>query len=370
MFPFRTLLTALLVPACMAADSIQVYFGTSSKESKGIYRAAFNTKNGKLTKPIAVAEIRNPGFLAMNAARTRLYAVATLNEPVVASYAIEGDGALSLLSTAVIGDGGAAHISVHPSGRFLLTAQYGGGSTAVFPIADDGAVQERSQLIEHTGGSKVVGKRQNSPHPHWTGYSPDGAYAFVPDLGTDRIHIYKVDAEKASLSPHGHAESVAGGGPRHMRFSTDGRFIYLLNELSLSLTTFSYDAATGTTERLSTTPALSEETKAKEGFNSASEILVHPNGKFVYSANRGNDSVTVYAANSQTGGLSVREVEPVRGSWPRNINLDPTANWLLAAGAHSNSVAVFAIDGTTGELTFQTRGIVNVPGPICILFWK
>ena len=155
-----------------------------------------------------------------------------------------------------------------------------------------------------------------------------------------------------------------------MRFSVDGKFIYLLNELSLSVTTFRYDAATGTTTRQSTTPALSEEAKAKEAFNSAAEILVHPNGRFVYSSNRGNDSVTVYLADTATGRLSVTEVEPIRGAWPRNINLDPSGRWLLAAGAHSNTISVHAIDQASGELTYQTRSVINVPGPICVVFQK
>ena len=153
-----------------------------------------------------------------------------------------------------------------------------------------------------------------------------------------------------------------------MKFSIDGRFIYLLNELSLSVTTFAYDSQEGTTKRRRTTPALRKKTKANEAFNSASEILTHPNGEFVYSANRGNDSITVYTANMKTGRLRVSEVESIRGSWPRNFNLDPTGKWLLAAGAHSNTISIFAIDQETGNLTFQTRGLVNVPGPICILF--
>ena len=136
------------------------------------------------------------------------------------------------------------------------------------------------------------------------------------------------------------------------------------------MTTFQYDSAAGTTTRLSTTPALSEEVKAKEVFNSAAEILVHPNGRFIYSSNRGNDSVTSYLTDSTTGFLTVTEVEPIRGSWPRNINIDPAGRWLLAAGAHSNTISVHAIDQSTGELTFQRKSTINVPGPICILFVK
>ena len=351
-----------------STETVDVYFGTGGRESKGIYHAKFDTDSGKLNPASLAAEIGSPGFLALHPNGQSLYAVGNVGGPGVAAYSIGQDGKLTLLNTELIGDGGGAHIAVHPSGKFLLTAQYGGGSVALFPIASDGSVKKRAQLAEHEGGSRVVGNRQNSPHPHWAGYSPDGKFAFIPDLGLDQIVIYKVDENQPAIHTHGVAQSIPGGGPRHMRFSIDGRFIYLLNELSLSVTTFAYDKSKGTTERLTTTPALSEAVKAKEAFNSASEILVHPNGKFVYSANRGNDSVTVYQANPTTGKLNVQEVEPIRGSWPRNINLDPTGKWLLAAGAHSNTVSVFAINQQNGELTFQTRGLINVPGSICILF--
>ena len=153
-----------------------------------------------------------------------------------------------------------------------------------------------------------------------------------------------------------------------MRFSVNGKFIYLLNEFSLSVTTFKYDASTGAATRLSTTPALSDEVINKEVFNSAAEILVHPNGRFVYSSNRGNDSITSYIADPETGLLTVNEVEPIRGAWPRNISMDRSGRWLLAAGAHSNTISVFTIDQTTGELTYKPKSIINVPGPICILF--
>lgn len=361
------ILNLVLVSAVQAKD-IDVYFGTGDQGSRGIYSAVLNTESGHLSPARLVAEIGAPGFLTLHPDRKTLYAVSASGEPGVAAYKIEGNGELNLRSKEPIGDGDSAHISVHPSGKFLLTAQYGGGSVALFPIANDGSVQPRSQLIKHKGGSGVVGNRQDSPHPHWVGFSPDGRFAFVPDLGLDQIIIYRVNEKEPALEFHGVAQSVAGGGPRHMRFSTDGQFIFLLNELSLSVTTFAYNAADGTTERLTTTPALTEAVKAKEAFNSASEILTHPNGRFIYSANRGHDSVSVYHADPATGSLVVSEVEPVRGSWPRNINLDPSGKWLLAAGANSNTISVFEVDPESGELTFQTKGIINVPNPICILF--
>lgn len=361
---------AMLVSGVTAAP-VDVYFGTGGGGAKGIYRAKFDSETGKLSGIELAAEIKGPGFLALHPDGKHLYAVASGG---VAAFEIVAGGGLKFVNKSAIGDGGGTHLAIHPSGKLLITAQYGGGSVAVFPLGGDGQVGERVQLLKHEGGSKVVQGRQEKPHPHWTGFSADGRFAFVPDLGMDAIVIYAVDQIKggdpAGLRQIGVAMSVPGGGPRHMRFSADGKFVYLLNELALSVTTFGYDAQTGKLNQLGTVPSLSEAVKAKETFNSASEILVHPSGEFIYSANRGNDSVTVYRADPSKGELEVVEVEPIRGAWPRNINLDPSGKWLLAAGANSNTVSVFAVDQETGELAFSRGSVWNVPGVICVLFGK
>lgn len=359
-----------LVGAALVARAapVPVYFGTGGPGAKGIYRATFDPANGKLTAAELAAEIGSPGFLTLNPAGTRLYAVAnTPAGPGAIGYKIGHGGALELINASPTGDGGGAHLAVHPSGKFLLTAQYGGGSVALFPLDADGRLGA-AQLTKHQGGSGVVKPQQEKPHAHWVGFSPDAKYALVPDLGLDRIMIYKIDLDRPALVPHGHAESIPGGGPRHMRFSPDGKFIYLLNELSLSVSSFAWDASTGTAKRLGNVPALTVEQKAKEAFNSAAEILVHPSGRFVYSSNRGHDTVTVYRADPATAALQVIQVQPVRGAFPRNIALSPDAGWLLAAGADSNTVSVHKLNPSTGELTYQTKGVINVPAPICILF--
>jgi 6-phosphogluconolactonase len=356
--------------SAVRAEKLSVFFGTGGPGADGIYQSVFDTESGKLGAAKRAAEIDGPGFLALHPDGDKLYAVGNVEGgPGVAGYRIGAGGELSLIGQALIGDGGGAHVAVHPSGKFLLTAQYGGGSVALFPLDAEGKLGA-AQLSKHEGGSGVVEKRQEAPHPHYCGFSPDGRFALVPDLGLDQIVIYKVNLEGPTIERHGVAESVAGGGPRHMKFSPDGRFIYLLNELSLSVTAFAWDAEAGTATRMETVAALSEEAKAKEAFNSAAEIVVHPSGQFVYSSNRGHDTVTVYRAEPTTAALAVTQVQPVRGAFPRNINLAPDGKWLLAAGADSNTVAVHQVNQETGELTYLTKGVVNVPSPICILFVK
>ena len=354
--------------AAGAAEPVPVYFGTGGPGAKGIYRATFDSGKGKLSAAELVAEVGAPGFLALHPAGDKLYAVANFaGGPGAIGYTIGARGELTVINSAPTGDGGGAHIAVHPSGKFLLTAQYGGGSTALFPLDAAGRLGS-AQLIKHEGGSGVVKPVQEKPHAHWAGFSPDGRFALVPDLGLDGIVIYRIDLAKPAIARHGFAASVPGGGPRHMKFSPDGKFIYLLNELSLSVTTFAWDPAAGTAQRLADVPALSAEVKAQEASNSAAEILVHASGRFVYSSNRGHDTVTVYRADPTTSELKVIQVQPVRGAFPRNINLSPEGGWLLAAGADSNTVAVHKVNQMTGELTYQTKGVINVPAPICILF--
>ena len=330
--PFLSLLPVGL------AEPLNVFFGTGGREAEGIYHATFNPDNGRFSTSKLAAKIGSPGFLTLHPNGKILYAVGRWEGGTGAiGYKITG-GELKEFTRMACPDGGGCHIAVHPSGKFLLTAQYGGGSVALFPLDSSGKLGEPA-VTEHKGGSKVVERRQQSPHPHWTGFSPDGKYALVPDLGLDQIVIYKVDSSKPAITPNGIGQS-----------------------------TFAWNSANGTAKTLTTEPALSERDKADESFNSSAEILVHPSGRFVYSSNRGHDSVTVYRADPNSGKLKVVQVQPVRGAFPRNINLTPDATWLLAAGADSNTVAAHQVDPKTGKLRYQRGSIVNVPSPICILF--
>jgi 6-phosphogluconolactonase len=300
-----------------------------------------------------------------------LYAVGALRgTDVVAAYSItsvDGKAALKLMNSLTIGDGESAHLAVDPSGKMLLTAQYGGGSVAAFSLNTDGSLRARTALIKHEGGAKVVAGRQERPHAHWVGFSPDNRFAFVPDLGLDKVIIYQVDASSGSLVPHGFGALPPGAGPRHMKFHPDGKWIYVLNELDLSVSVFGYDAATGTMAIKETVPTVSKAELLKEQASSASEIHVHPSGKFVYAANRGHDSITGFAVDPVTGHLTAIGNTNVRGATPRNFNLDPSGKWLLAAGQDSHSLASFAVDSATGELTYN-RSVIHTPAPICVVY--
>jgi len=372
---FAILFSVMTQPTELPADdtsTIDVWIGTSAAPpSKGIYHCHLDRGRGKLSSPQLAAEIRGPGFLAMHPSGSHLYAVGTLDGvPSVVAYRISKDESaakLVLVNSLPIGDGGACHVAVDDRGRTLLTAQYGGGSVAAFKLNPDGSLKQQTALIDHDGGSGVVANRQSAPHAHWVGFSPDEQFAFVPDLGLDKVMIYRHDREASTIEPHGSADMPAGGGPRHMKFHPNGKWAYVLNELSVTVTVCDYNAKSGELKPIQTIAAVPNSDLEQEVTYSASEIRVHPDGRFVYSANRGHDTITVFRVNGEDGQLSVVEVQNIRAATPRNFNLDPAGNWLIAAGQNSHTLGVFRVNDESGELTFNQQ-MVHSPAPICVLF--
>ncbi len=372
----RSMLVAMFLATTLVtelrSETLNVWLGTGrSSVSKGIYHCRFNTDDGKLTEPTLAAEMEGPGFLAMHPTLAVLYAVGGLkNEQVVAAFTIDRKSdtpTLKFLNAVPIGDGGAAHVSLDLTGRTLFTAQYGGGSIAVFSVNADGSIKERTQLIDHEGASKAEAGRQDASHAHWTGVSPDNRFVFVPDLGLDQVVVYKFDPAAGTISPHGKGVVPPGSGPRHMKFHPNGKWIYALNELGLTVTVFNYDTNAGTMSAWQTIETVSADQLAREKAKSTSEIRIHPNGKFVYTANRGHDSISVFKVNEKSGELTRIQVENVRGATPRNFNLTPDGKWLLAAGQLSNTLGVFSIDQPSGMITFH-QSSVFAPTPICVMF--
>jgi len=351
------------------SDPLVCFIGTTAGERGGIYQVDFDSANGRFSGARLVAEASKPNFLTFHPHLPKLYAVASWgNATGVIGYDISSNNNLAEFARTSNPDGPGCHIAVHPTGRFLLTAQYGGGSVALFPLDPKGKMGSPI-ITEHSGGSEVHGNRQNSPHPHWCGFSPCGKYALVPDLGLDQVVIYKVDQEALRLVYHGEAIAAPGSGPRHLRFSKDGKLIYLLNELDLTVHTFAWDAKSGRANSFSIVHTLTEETKSKESFNSAAEIVVHPSGSFLYTSNRGHDSVTAYRLD-KIGQPEVIQVQPVRGAFPRNINMDQAGNWLFACGQHSGTISAHRVNRNNGRLTYQKGAIARVPDPSCLVVYE
>ena len=275
---------------------------------------------------------------------------------------------LTQLSFVESGDGGAAHVAVDKSGKVAMSAQYGGGSISTYTLNSDGSIKQLVGAVEHGAGSGVKGRRQAQSHPHWVGTSPDNRFLMVPDLGKDAVVVYKLDSETGKAQKHSEIPSPPGAGPRHMKFHNSGKYAYVLNELTLSVSVFEYDATDAKFKKLQEIESLPKDLK-DEKLHSAAEIRIHPTGKFVYTSNRGHDSITVFAVDQKSGKLSFVQRESIRGAWPRNFNIDPSGKWLLAAGRHTNTLTLFSIDQETGKLAYARKS-VNVPAPICVVFGK
>ncbi len=373
------MMVAILVCPTANAQLLDAWFGTNGGGpdglAKGIYHATLRSNDGGLATPRLAIELDEPGFLAVNPnpelPHSVIYATTKIDgRHVIAALGVNEDRTLSLINSVPIGDvaDGACHVAVDASGKIAVSSQYGSGTVAVFSLADDGSITSRTQLIRHTGGSKVVNGRQNSPHAHYCGFDEGNRFAFVCDLGLDRVKIYKIDFDQRALVEHGEAVCEPGGGPRHMKFHPGGKHAFVLNELAMSLSVFDYNAQAGSMELKQTVKTIPDSARAQEVFNSASEVVVHPGGKFVFSANRGNDTISVFRFDDSNETLDRIQIEPVRGSWPRNFNLSPDGNWLVAAGRDSNTAAIFRVDQTTGRLTFQRGSSQYVPRPICVVF--
>jgi 6-phosphogluconolactonase len=253
---------------------------------------------------------------------------------------------------------------VDAAGKTVLVANYGGGSVSSIAIAEGGRLGEVVSFEQHQGSS-ANSERQSSPHAHSVNLDPANHFAFVADLGLDKVLVYDFDAATGRLGVPAQQVAVRpGSGPRHFAFQPTGRYAYVINELASTIVAFRYDERTG---RLST---LEEVSTLPDGFDQPSytaEVVVHPNGRFVYGSNRGHDSIAVFEVQPDTGKLQRQQIELTQGQAPRNFVIDPTGKFLLAENQSSNTVVVFRIDQQTGRLS-ATGEVLQVPLPVCIRF--
>ena len=350
-----------------AAESL-VYFGTyTSTNTRGIYVSRFDPDTGKLSAPELAAETKNPTFLAVSPSGRFLYSANEVADAsAVSAFALDAKtGKLTPLNQQTFAGSGACHISVDATGKCLLVANYNSGSIAALPIHADGTLGETTGAIQHTG-SGANPDRQAGPHAHFIIPSPDNRFALNCDLGLDKIFIYRLDPTAAKLAANDSpfASVTPGAGPRHLIFSPDGKFVYVINELASTVTAFTYDATNAAMTEVQTISTLPKDFSGK---NTDAEIAILPSGKFLYASNRGHDSIAIFAVDQKSGALTFVEHQPTQGRTPRHFAIDPTGRWLFAENQASDSVVVFAIDTDTGKL--KPRGqTLTIGSPVCAVF--
>jgi 6-phosphogluconolactonase len=379
------LVFVLLAVCAVAAPSPQkhkylMYVGTYTTEagstSKGIYSYGFDPETAEITPIGLAAETTNPSFLAVHPNHRFLYAVNEVGNykgeksGAVSAFAIDrATGKLTLLNQVASKGADPCYIVVNKTGKYVLVANYTGGSVAVFPVLEDGRLGEASSFIQHTGHGSDP-ERQEGPHAHSIDLSPDNRFAIVDDLGLDETLVYKFDSAKGSLSLNDPqlyttlAKADPGAGPRHFAFHPNGKFAYVISEMQSSVSVFSYDSSGGVLRRLQTISALPQDFS---GHKEAAEIEVHPSGKFLYASNRGHDSIAVFAIDPDKGTLTLIEYAPTKGQTPRSFEIAPGGSLLFAANEKSNNIVVFHIDDKTGRLT-PTGKVLEVVEPVCVKF--
>lgn len=359
-----------LAGAAAAAPSgaYWVHIGTyTAKEGGGIHLLRLDAAKGTLALHGLACETRNPGFQALHPSKPVMYSVEDdQTGGVVVAYALDpATGNLTEINRQSTVGAGPCHVSVTPKGDRVLVANYGGGSVASFPAGEDGALGKACGFMQHAGSS-VNPKRQEGPHAHSIYPSPDGAFALAPDLGLDKVMIYRIDAASGRLLPNEPAfgQTDPGAGPRHMKFAPNGKFAYVLNELTNTVAVFAWDAKAGRLDPVQTISTLPE---GYDQENTSAEIRIHPNGKHVYTSNRGHDSIAVFDVDEATGKLTAKGQVPTGGKTPRNFALDPAGAFLLAANQSSGTVVLFRVDPETG-MPAATSEVAVVPVAVCVTF--
>ncbi len=359
------------------ARDMLLYVGTytsGESKSKGIYIHKFDGATGRVSPYRVVEGIEEPSFLTVDRRGRYLFAVNETMEfdgmksGAVSSFAIDRkSGDLKFLNKQPSMGGAPCHITTSADGKFALVANYMGGNVAVLPIGADGRLGKPIDVEQHSGTGPNK-DRQEAAHAHSIILDVQNKFAFVNDLGIDRVMIYVFDKAKGILSPNASQPSystAAGAGPRHFKIHPNGKFAFVVNELNTTLTSLAYDARTGglkAVDTLSTLPA-----GVSGSNNSCADLHISPGGDHVYASNRGHDSIAVYAVDKASGKMKLVEIVSTQGKTPRNFAIDPSGSYLLAANQRSDSIVTFAIDRKTGKLTY-TGSIIESPTPVCLQF--
>jgi 6-phosphogluconolactonase len=358
----------------MSSDDQFLYVGsyTEDKRTDGIYLVRMNTRTGELRLVGSSNAGPNPSFLAIHPNGRVLYAVNEVAEHngqrggAVGAFAIDGKtGQLSRINEQSTEGAGPCYVSVDPAGRVALVANYDAGSVALLPIHADGSIGAATRVDQHEGSGPDK-ERQAGPHAHSIVTDPSGRFALGADLGTDRVLVYRLDGAAQTLEhlASNDARLRPGSGPRHIAFHPKLPLVFVANELGSTLTTLRFDTQRGTLELLSTQSTLPAGWK---GASYVADIHVDSLGRSVYVSNRGHNSIALFSASAENGVLTLTQLVPTGGDWPRNFSIDPTERWLLVANQNSGSIAVFTRDPESGRLS-ATPHRLAVPSPVCLRF--
>ncbi len=364
---FASLGANVLFASDDSPESYWVYFGTYTNKkdgSKGIQRSKLDVKTGKLSEPELAAEMGSPSFLAIHPNKQFLYAVGEGNDkeggPVAAFAIDQKSGKLTKLNEAKSGGAGPCFVSVSPNGKFATVANYGGGSTKIFMLNEDGTLGKSIGFFQHIGSGKDP-RRQKDPHAHCSFFTPDGNHVVTVDLGMDRVKVFALSADGAKEAADRDISTPPGSGPRHIAITPDGKYAYVCGELDSTVNVIKLDLA-GKSEVIQSLSTLPEPTTG----NSTAECILHPSGKFVYVSNRGHNSIAVFTVNEDH---KLTAAGHIKGDikTPRNFNIDPSGRWMLIASQGGHKVGVYEIDPNTG-MAKETEAAVKVGEPVCVKF--
>jgi 6-phosphogluconolactonase len=354
-----------------SGSSWLVYLGTKDVHAtKGVYVCRFDSGTDEFHPIGRVAEIEAATWLTVHPGNKYLYAVSQLGtdgsrDAFLFSYKIDArTGNLTLLNKVSAGGGGTAHLAVDKTEELLLAANFGGGQIVAFHLNRDGSIGRQTADIQHMG--KSVLPRQSSPHPHQVVIAPDNLHLIAPDMGLDKVYIYRIDPRPGTLAAvnPSFATLPAGSGPRHFAFHPSGRFGYLIDEFESAITVFAYTSAIGELKPLQTLSTLPDHFKGKK---SGAEVWVDQAGRYLYAASRSDSTLLVFSIDPQQGTLTMIQRIDTQGKKPWHFAADPTGQYLFVANRDSNNVVVFRIDSGSGKLA-PTGQALSVPQPTCVLF--
>jgi 6-phosphogluconolactonase len=335
---------------------------TQPGKSDGVYVYSFNSSTGELTTKSKIEGIKNPSFLAISHDRKHVYSVNETSEGTVSAFSFNSQtGGLTLMNTAISGGDGPCYLSTDDRGKFLFVGNYGGGSVGAIPLQSDGSLGRQVQIIQHEG--KSIKSNQEKSHVHATVLSKDNRFLFVPDLGTDKVNIYRVNlSSDEPLSTYTFVTVEPGSGPRHLTFDLSGRNAFLIQEMTGVVTSYTYgDGKLTPKQSLSLVPA------DFKGRIDAADIHISPDNKFLYASLRGDINEIVILSIDRTGLMTSAGRHSTLGKTPRNFAIDPTGNFLLVANQNSDEIVVFRREQKTG-LLHATDQKVSIGAPVCLLF--